>query len=88
VPLGHPTVDFTVTELHDDARRDQLRLCIEDWVKLDAENIVRRRMGLAYAYGLMEWTTNVPPCFTRTGERSTAKFRDAQATVGPRRCRV
>jgi hypothetical protein len=61
VSLGAPIVDLTVTQLVDSAFRDSLRECIEQWVKVDAENIVRRRLGLAIAKGYTTWVTNKPP---------------------------
>ena len=59
--LGNPIIDFRVRDLHDSTFVDTLRACLEEWVSMDAENIVRRRVGLAIAYGYTQWETNRPP---------------------------
>jgi hypothetical protein len=61
IPLGRPIVDFAVTELHDRNHVDTLRTCIEEWVHMDSENLLQRRIGLAIAHGYTEWETNRPP---------------------------
>ncbi len=61
VTLGNPIIDFRVPELAEQGRVDRLRECIEQWVLMDVENIVRRRFDLAVASGYTEWTTNLPP---------------------------
>ncbi len=60
IPLGLPIVDFKVTELHDKDYMNKLRDCVEQWVRMDSENIVRRRIGLAILHGYTEWETNKP----------------------------
>lgn len=61
VPLGPPIVAFHISELDDAEHVRLLGACIEEWVLMDTENIVRRRLGLAVAKGYTKWETNKPP---------------------------
>ncbi len=61
IPLGIPIVAFSVTELHDSEKVNTLRTCIEEWVRMDSQNILWRRIGLAVAFGYTKWETNRPP---------------------------
>jgi hypothetical protein len=61
IPIGRPILDFCVTQLHDPTLVKNLRQCIEEWVRADTENIVRRSIGLAIARGYTRWETNKPP---------------------------
>jgi hypothetical protein len=61
IPLGDAIVDFRVTDLHDTTRVNELRECIEEWVRIDSENILNRHAGLAIAFGYTTWKTNEPP---------------------------
>jgi hypothetical protein len=61
IPLGKPVVKFAVTQLHDSKLVDNFRLCIEEWVRMDSENLLNRRSKLAIAHGFTEWETNKPP---------------------------
>jgi hypothetical protein len=61
VPLGPPIIDFRLPELDNPDYLRKLGSCIEEWVRMDTENIVRRRLGLAVAKGYTEWESNRPP---------------------------
>jgi hypothetical protein len=61
VPLGQPVLDFCLPDLRDEDLVRRLGSCLEEWVRMDGDNIVRRRLGLAMAVGYMKWETNKPP---------------------------
>jgi hypothetical protein len=61
VPLGPPIIDFYLPELSGADYVRQLGSCIEEWVRMDTENIVRRRLGLGVAKGYTRWEPNRPP---------------------------
>ena len=61
VQLGPPIVSFHIADLDNEEQVQLLGACIEEWVLMDTENLVRRRQGLAVAKGYTKWETNQLP---------------------------
>jgi len=58
VPLGHPILDFSISDLGDALKREKYREIMSEWVDMDARNYHFRLAGISLAHGFIEWQTN------------------------------
>lgn len=61
IGLGPPIVDFVVADLADDALRGRMRDCIAESVRVEHQNLARRKVGLTFAIGYSQWKPNAVP---------------------------
>jgi len=59
--LGAPIVDYTITDLLDDASQENARSCLRAWADIDADNIRRRTNGVAEMCFPRSYVTNEVP---------------------------
>jgi hypothetical protein len=59
--LGDPVLDFTIPEVLDDDRLNELKRVLKFWVDIDAENIRRYQIGLRTLRAPWQYVTNAMP---------------------------
>jgi len=58
IPIGHPILDFNITDLGDDVKRQKYWEIMKEWLSFDSINYFQRKAGIACAFGYIEWETN------------------------------
>lgn len=83
VPLGRPILRVTASDAADEAIVSSFGAILDEWVRIDRENIVRREAGMYWVAGPLEYETNQMPALSRAEavfwnaknrEKATANF--------------
>ena len=61
VPMGKPLVEVVLAEEETFERKEQIRSCIDAWLKLELRNIRHYQMNIPYTVEWSDWETNVSP---------------------------